>query len=82
MNFLKYALTGQFKFYAAIACMVAIVVMLLFYMAGELRLALYTFCALAALLKVGITGQLFRWLRYRKLQKRFDKYYDLEKRYN
>lgn len=83
MNFWKYTFRGSFMYYAAIACILAIVVMLAFYITGNNRGAFITFFALATLLKVSITGSYIRWRQYRKWQRnRFDKYYKIEKRYN
>lgn len=82
MNFWRYTFRGSFLYYAAIACIVAIVVMLMFYITANTRGAFITFCVLTTLLKVGITGSYVRWRKYRNMQRRFDEYYKIEKRFN
>lgn len=82
MNFWRYTFRGSFLYYAAIACIVAIVVMLMFYMTGNIRWVFYTFCTLATLLVIGITGSYLHWRKYSNMRKRFDRYYKIEKRFN
>lgn len=82
MNFWRYTFRGSFLYYAAIACIVAIVVMLMFYITANTRGAFITFCVLTTLLKIGITGSYVRWRKYRNMQRRFDEYYKIEKRFN
>jgi len=82
MNFWRYTFRGSFSYYAAIACIVAIVVMLMFYMTGNTRWVFYTFFTLATFLKIGITGSYLHWRKYKNIQRRYNEYYKIEKRFN
>jgi len=68
MNFWKYTFTGKFLFYASIAWAVAAMVMLAYYITGNTRMVLIIFCTTSLLFAVGITGQLLRWIRYKKFR--------------
>ena len=66
MNFWKYTFNGKFMFYAAVAWMAAIVVMLIFYIAGNKSGVLITLFTQSTLFKIGITWQYILYKRYKR----------------
>lgn len=65
MNFIQYLHRGKFLYYAAVALVVAIIVMLAFYIVGVQRFNLVILCAWGLIFLAGITGNYIRWLRYK-----------------
>lgn len=65
MNFLQYLHRGKFLYYAAVALIVAVVVMLAFYIVGVQHLNVVILCAWGLIFLAGITGNLLRWQRYK-----------------
>lgn len=82
MNFWRYTFTGKFLQYAAIAISACIIAALPLYILNEIRVVQIIFSTYTTIFFSNVARRFYQWRKYINTQRRFNKYYKIEKRFN